>query len=614
MCGIAGFYTNNNLFQSDEIKKMTKAIAHRGFNAEGFFTDKGVSLGHRRLSIIDLSDNSNQPISDEEGNLVMVFNGEIYNFKELAEQLNLSVKSDTQLLLHAFKKWGVSFVNKLNGMFAIAIYNREQNKMYLFRDRVGIKPLFYYYKNGQLAFASELKALMQLTYINQNKVFNKPLVAEFLQLGYIPEPYTIYKDIYKFPKGSYAEFTNGELTIKPYWELKKQISSDIITDEIEAKQHLKELLESSVKYRLMSDVPYGSFLSGGVDSSLVSAIAQKVSNKQISTFSIGFEDSKFNETTYSQAVAKHIDSKHFEYILTEKDVLNGLSDFFSLYDEPFADTSAIPSMLVAKMARQNVTMTLSGDGGDELFYGYGAYKWAGRLNSPLVKLNRGLIRMALKNGNSRLKRVSHLFDFERNQNIQKHIFSQEQYFFSVKELRKFLCDGEGSGNVANFSFDNKARKLTPIEQQALFDLNYYLPDDLLVKVDRATMFNSLETRVPILDHRIVEFALNLDSKLKLNGVEGKYLLKQVLYDYVPKEIFDRPKWGFSIPLGRFLQNELNFLIKEYLSERVVNNAQLVNYNYVLSLTKQFLSGTHDYLYNRVWLLICLHKWYSDNMC
>lgn len=612
MCGIAGFYSPKKYFLQEEIKLMLRAIAHRGPDAEGYFSEKDISLAHRRLSIVDLSEKSNQPIFSKNKRFVMVFNGEIYNFKELAQELSLKTNSDTQTLIEAFARWGAEFVNKLNGMFAFAIYDRNEEKTYLFRDRMGIKPLFYCLKEGQLAFASELKSLMKLTYLEQNKAINRDALPTFLQKGYISEPQTIYEDIYKFPKGYYASIHKNKFELQPYWQINRKITKQIITKEEEAKEQLKSLLENSVKYHLTADVPYGTFLSGGIDSSLVSAIAQKVSNKQIKTFTIGFEEQKFNEASYAKKIAEHIHSQHFEYIVSEKDTKAILSDLFSYYDEPFADISAVPTMLVAKMARQYVKMTLSGDGGDELFHGYGAYKWANMLHNPLLKIGRKPINILLKLGNSRLKRVAHLFNYSNKEDIFGHIFSQEQYFFSKKELKQLLIDEFTITNdLLMMDFDALNRELSWAEKQALFDLNYYLPDDLLVKIDRASMQNSLETRVPILDYKIIEFAINLDKNLKIKNKESKYLLKKVLYDYVPKEFFKRPKWGFSIPLEKWLKNDLRFLIDDYLSKSLVNQVGMVKYSEVEKLKIRFLKYKHNYLYQRIWVLACLHKWYVD---
>ena len=613
MCGIAGFYTEKNVFHADELLAMTNSLKHRGPDAEGYFFEDKIALGHRRLSIIDLSEEANQPMYSHSNNCVIVFNGEIYNFREIAKELNIKPKtsSDTEILLEAFVKWGPKFVSKLNGMFSIAIFHKLTKQLFLFRDRIGIKPLFYYCVNHELAFASELKSLLNLDYLKCSKQVNTKAVGSFLNIGYIPEPATIYKNIFKLPKGSYAVFDGDSLKITEYWKLTKKIENAVVVDEIEAKKELSELIKSSVKYRLIADVPYGTFLSGGIDSSLVSAVAQETTNHQLKTFSIGFDDVKFNETGFAKQVAQHIESDHHEFILTEQDAQKLVPDIFSFYDEPFADASAIPTMLVSKMARQHVTMTLSGDGGDELFHGYGMYNWAKRLNNPLYKVNKKAIKAVLKQGSSRYKRISHMFNYSKNESIKTHIFSQEQYFFSQKELKKLLHPEYKEQLILNDNYSDLLRPLTRAEEQALFDLNYYLPDDLLVKVDRASMKYSLETRVPLLDHRIVEFAINLDPELKVNNGTAKYLLKQVLYDYVPQQIFDRPKWGFSIPLAKWLKTDLNYLIHDYLSEKLIKDAGFVNYHMTQRLIHDFIYGSDEYLYNRIWALICLHKWYAD---
>lgn len=611
MCGIAGFFTNHNKFHKDEIHAMLNAISHRGPDADGIYSDGSVTLGHKRLSIIDLSEQANQPMYSHSGNSVIIFNGEIYNFKEIANELGIKARtsSDTEIIIEAFEKWGPDFVKKLNGMFAIAIYKINEQTLYLFRDRIGIKPLFYYLNNGVLAFASELKALTKLKTISQNIEIESGSVHTFLHLGYIPKPNTIYNHIYKFPQGSYAVFKHGTLKIENYWNLKDKISNETITDFQEAKAVLNEKLHQSVRYRLIADVPYGTFLSGGVDSSLVSALAQKITNHQLKTFSIGFEDSKFNESQYSQKVAQHLETDHHAFTLTEKEAIELVPDIFNYYDEPYADASAIPTMLVSKMARQHVTMTLSGDGGDELFHGYGMYNWAHRLNNPLVRMLKYPAKTGLKMLGNKYKRVSHLFDWDNFDHIKSHIFSQEQYFFSQNDLKNLIKKKASKPDInENFAF---GRKLSAAEAQAFFDLNYYLPDDLLTKVDRASMKYSLESRVPLLDHNVVEFALNVNPKLKVNKGVAKYLLKEVLYDYVPKEIFDRPKWGFGIPINKWLKGELKYLIDEYLSENRIKEAGFVNEHAVSKLTNKYLTSSNEYLYNRVWVLICLHKWYFD---
>jgi len=608
MCGLAGMYSPNGVTR-DSLKKMTDAIAYRGPDAEGFFVDGPFGLAHRRLSIIDLSSAANQPMKSNCGRYQMVFNGEVYNYREIAEELNVSLKttSDSEVILEAFVKWGAQMVNRLNGMFTIAIFDSVEKKLFLFRDRLGIKPLFIYRHAGIIAFASELKAIVAL----KNKLpltVNHTAIPYFLHLGYIPQPLSIYNEVEKFPSGSWAVTDGKSFEIERYWNPQEKVLPTIISDEREAKQQLSELLQAAVSRRLVSDVPFGTFLSGGIDSSLVTALAQNSSSEKLKTFSVGFDDAKHDESHFARQVSEHLDTEHHEYRITEKDAIELVTEILPQYDEPYADSSAIPTMLVSKMARQEVTMTLSGDGGDELFHGYGMYNWAERLANPAVNNLRWPISKILSLGDDRYKRIAKVFDYSPSDNLQSHIFSQEQYMFSTSELKNLLV--EPTPDLSLLELNNQLkRKLTPAELQALFDIDFYLKDDLLTKVDRASMKYSLETRVPILDHTVVEFALNLNPKLKVkNGVQ-KYLLKEVLYDFVPKEIFDRPKWGFSIPLDKWLNNDLSFLIDEFLSERKVKGIGIVNWKEVETLKRKFKSG-HNHLYNRIWLLVLLHQWFA----
>ncbi len=397
MCGIVGYYSENNKFSKSELTESTRALINRGPDAEGYFYDDVTGLGHRRLSVIDLSESANQPMYSPCGRYVIVYNGEVYNFREIAKMLavKLRTSSDTEVILQSFIKWGTQFVSMLNGMFAIVIYDKQERKLHLFRDRIGIKPLYYYWDGDNFAFASELKALMKFHFININKRINDKAINQFLYLGYIPEPDTIYRDIYKFPSGSYALFYNNNLKITPYWNIKEKIRNNTIDNYKEAKQKLNELINDSVRYRLISDVPYGTFLSGGTDSSLVTAVAQKLTNNKLKTFSIGFKESKYNESGYAKAVAEYLGTEHHEFIVSYKDAIELVDEITDTYDEPYADSSAIPTMLVSKLAKKYVTMTLSGDGGDELFYGYGANLWAKRLSNPFIKQFRKPLKSIL---------------------------------------------------------------------------------------------------------------------------------------------------------------------------------------------------------------------------
>lgn len=609
MCGISGFFlTKPGLLNESHLRSMTDIQAHRGPDAAGYYYNDTCGLGHRRLSILDLSEAANQPFYSADGNTVIVYNGEVYNFKEIAAKLNVQLRttSDTEVILEAFLKWGPSMVNALNGMFAIAIYQVDANRLYLFRDRLGIKPIYTYFKDGIFTFSSELKGVLALR-PTISLSLNKIAVADYLHLGYVPEPTTICNEVAKFPSGTYAMIDGNGIQYTSYWQPEEKIGSEVERDEQRAIKTLNELVNSSIQYRMISDVPFGTFLSGGIDSSLVTAVAQRNSATPVNTFSIGFAESKYNESHHARAVAEHLRTNHHEFLVKEADALELIDRMIDAYDEPFADSSAIPTMLVSKLARKHVTMTLSGDGGDELFIGYGSYTWAKRMSNPVIRMLRKPIGSLLeKHPSSRIKRISNHFKFADSAKLRSHIFSQEIYYYSRAEIANLLK------NPVAYSFDEArydaslARKLSPREQQALFDVRHYLKDDLLCKVDRATMQFSLETRVPLLDYRIVEFALNLDESLKIHNGTSKYLLRQVLNKYVPANLFARPKWGFSIPLDRWMQKELSFLIDRYTSADKCCEFGLINFTQLKPYIDAYRSGT-TYYYNRIWQVIVLHR-------
>lgn len=611
MCGITGFILSSpGLLSKEHLQRMTDVQAHRGPDAAGYFFNDNCGLGHRRLSILDLSEAANQPFYSSDGKTVIVYNGEVYNFKEIAAKLNVPLRttSDTEVILEAFLKWGPEMVNELNGMFAIAIYQIEAKRLFLFRDRLGIKPIYTYHQKGIFAFSSELKGILALRPAISLSL-NKSAVSDFLHLGYVPEPISICAEVEKFPSGTYAAIDSSGINYTSYWQPEAKIRLEIEKDEQRAVETLNELINSSVQYRMISDVPFGTFLSGGIDSSLVTAVAQRNSATPINTFSIGFAESKYNEAQYAHSIARHLRTNHHEFVVKQDDALELIDRMIDAYDEPFADASAIPTMLVSKIARQHVTMTLSGDGGDELFLGYGSYAWAKRMSNPLVRILRKPIGTMLDmHPSSRIKRIANHFKFKDSANLRSHIFSQEIYYYSRPEISQLLTNVEG----AHYSFDEStydsrlARKLSSREQQALFDIRHYLKDDLLCKVDRATMQFSLETRVPLLDYRIVEFALNLDESLKIKNGDAKYLLKRVLNKYVPGYLFSRPKWGFGIPLDHWLQKELSFLIDRYASREACDRFGLIDYLQVAKYVNAYRNGT-TYFYNRIWQIIVLHR-------
>lgn len=603
MCGITGFYTEQ--IQTKDLQLSVESLKHRGPNNQSIWTEASCGLGHTRLSILDLSEQSNQPMSSQSGRYVMVFNGEIYNFKSLKEKHHIDCKtsSDSEVILELFVKLGHEFVHELNGMFAIAIFDKTEKRLHLFRDRIGIKPLFYFWDGENFAFASEIKALMAYSFIKKNLKFDRQTIRGFLNLGYIAEPHTFFQNIFKFPSGHYGTLQNKEFETHSYWEVEDQITEQKFSNENDAKTKLETLLTEAVKKRMISDVPLGTFLSGGIDSSLITALASKLSPEPIKTFSIGFKESQFNEAQYAQKVAKHLNTNHHEFIVSEKDVLELVDDFFHAYDEPYTDSSGFPTMLVSALAKQKVSVILSGDGGDELFHGYGMYQWAERLNHPIVKAFRKPIAFGLEQLSNRHKRAAQVFKYQNASDKKSHIFSQEQYFFSKNEIDKF-CKTEQAYDL-NQSIKSP-RLLTASEEQAIFDLKYYLKDVLLNKVDRASMRSALEVRVPLLDHKVVEFAINLDPKLKTkNGIQ-KYLLKELLYDYVPKAYFDRPKWGFGIPLNQWLKKDLRHLLDQYTNPKIIQKHNVVDSDYVQDLKAKYLNG-QDFLYNRLWNLMVLHK-------
>lgn len=621
MCGIAGYISINKQFTQQQLKDAAAVMQHRGPDADGFYFSENNTVGfaHRRLSILDLSTAANQPMLSANGRYCIVFNGEVYNFNELKEQLadkgaSLKTSSDTEVILELFVQKGPACFAGMNGMFAFVIYDSKENRITFCRDHVGIKPLFYYLNDDCLVFASEIKVIKKM--IGQALKVNNEAIPYFLHTGFIPEPLTIYNDTYKFPAGHYAELNLAtasftKLSPEPFWKLENAISANVLKDEAPAKKALQELLYDSVTKQLISDVPIGTFLSGGIDSSLITAIAANVSgNDKIKTFSIAIDDGKYNEAGFARQVAAHLKTDHHEFAVKEKEVMELVDTLIPAFDEPFADSSAFPTMMVSRLARKHVTVALSGDGGDELFHGYGMYQWAMRLANPLTPFTKAPLYAASKLMGNKYQRAGNLYDYANDDHRISHIFSQEQYYFKEQELSSLLVN-----TAVDFSGLNTlpvvARKLTAAEKQSFWDFNHYLKDDLLVKVDRASMQYSLESRVPLLDYRLVEFAYNLSPNLKMKDGNMKYLLKEVLYDHVPKEIFQRPKWGFTIPLAKWLKTDLKYLLDKYTSPAIIEKHQVVNNDSVKKL-KAAYEGGKDYLYNRLWLIVVLHWWLEEN--
>ena len=550
------------------------------------------------------------------GRYVIIYNGELYNYNEIRDDkmsgYSWTSSGDTEVILECYARYGNECFQWFNGMFAIAIWDKQEKKMILARDQVGIKPLYFYVKEDVFVFASELKAIKAAVPALE---INYSVIPSFLHLGYIPHPHSIYKGVRKLSAGSYAEISidaknNISISEFSFWKIQDKISKTLITDEKAAKKQLNELVTDAVQKQLISDVPIGTFLSGGTDSSLVTAMAAKVSAKKVKTFSIAVTDGKVNEAPFAAAVAKHLDTEHYELPISQQEMLEMVPGFLKVYDEPFCDSSAFPTMLVSKLARKHVTVTLSGDGGDELFGGYNSYLWATRLQNPLLKVAAPFIYAGTQLLSSRYKRAGLLFQQYPKANFKSHVFSQDQYFFSENELSSLLLNPVI--DFSSFNYEFTGRELTAMEQMSFWDMENYLKDDLLVKVDRASMQYSLETRVPLLDYRLVEFSLNLSPELKINKAGTmKYLLKELLYDYVPKPLLDRPKWGFSIPLVKWLKTDLKWLIDKYCSKEIIENAGIVKYDMVEKMVNKYQQGNNDYLYNRIWSIIVLHWFLHD---
>lgn len=618
MCGIAGYFSPSGFFTHEDLSIANRVMEHRGPDAHAIFTDETIGLAHRRLSIIDLSTGANQPMNSASGKSCIVYNGEVYNYKEIEKKLIASrsgnyqpkTSSDTELVLEAMETWGNQAIHDLNGMFAFAWYDRSTKNLKIFRDRLGVKPLYYFWDGSNLFFASELKVFKALRKKIQLEI-DGSAVTSFFHQGTIGGEKSIYTKVHKLAPGAMLDVKAGKLSKEYYWKIEDKIQSRVYDNREEINHTLKSLLETSVQYRMISDVPFGTFLSGGIDSSLVTAIAARnTGNKKLNTFSIGFEEAAINESEYAAEVAKFLGTHHHAFTVTEKDALEIVPLLSNIYDEPYADSSAIPTLLVSKLAKQHVTMVLSGDGGDELFHGYGAHVWANRLENSWLKFGKSFLSPLLKLGDSRKKRIGYLFENPSHGLLQDHLFSQEQYLFSNREIARLMRN-------ANFSIQENIfsarlpRSLGPAEMQSLHDLKNYLPDDLLVKVDRASMYYSLEAREPLLDYRLAEFALNLPPDLKINGLIQKYILKEQLYQYIPEKYFQRKKQGFSIPLNKWLKNELKPLLNHYTEESLVEKFGWLNSKSVSQLKRRYLSGKEDFLYNRMWLIICFHQFLEN---
>lgn len=617
ICGVVSFQPERPLEQS-VLKRMNDSIRHRGPDDEGYYQDAQASLAMRRLSIIDLQ-TGQQPISNENGDVWVVYNGEIYNFKDVRAELErrghtFKTQTDTEIIVHAYEEYGDDCVNHFNGMFAIALWDARKRRLFLARDRVGVKPLYYWTDQTQLVFASELKAL--ILHPDVPRQINLAALDLFLTLEYVPAPHTIYEGIFKLLPGHMLTVENGEVKTRQYWDVPYQPVSQ---DEAECTEALSGLIDDAVRIRLVSDVPLGAFLSGGIDSSTVVGFMSRNVSEPVQTFSIGFEDDTYNEVPYANAVAKHFGTNHHVEVL-KPDIASLVEGLAPHHDEPFADTSIFPTYLVSKIARQKVKVVLSGDGGDELFAGYDTYlaekldRYYGRLPGALrqrvlPKFAEWLPPQPAKKGLvNKVKRMVEGGALDRSlQHTRWMMFlnSAEKDALYASDLRATLSDDLTAEYFGGYF--EKASRFDRLAQQQYVDVKTYLADDIMTKVDRMSMAVSLEAREPLLDYRIVEFALNLPPQMKLNGSRTKSILRNAVKRLVPDLVLEKPKQGFSIPMKHWLRTSLKPMMLDLLSKDSLNHHGYFDHQVVSKWIQEHLDGRVNHSH-RLWSLMVFELW------
>jgi asparagine synthase (glutamine-hydrolysing) len=607
MCGIAGF-TRFHTSPGNEttLRKMGDAIAHRGPDASGEYLDSEIGLCHRRLSIIDLSTAGNQPMFSSDGNLVIVFNGEIYNFLDLRKELlesgyRFRTKTDTEVILALYEREGSDMLSKLNGMFAIALWDKRAKSLFLARDRIGKKPLYYYDDGNNFIFGSEIKALLATSVVN--KRIRQDALYDYFAYQYIPDPKTIYQNLYKLEPGHWIRVTRHGVEKKKYWDVSfGEIRAD---SESELKDQLYEIIGDCVKRRMISDVPLGAFLSGGVDSSAVVGLMAEQSNGPVTTCSIGFDSKLLDEVEFARIVARKFETSHHEFVVHDnmEEHLPGIAGFF---DEPFADESLVPTYFVSKLARQKVTVALAGDGGDEVFSGYEKYsvdRYENRLRRFFPRglrnsLYKPLSNLLYEHGGKTARRGSSLLDSLSASPAYGFYLSNAQFndrLWSAvinEDLRKAIGDYHPS--IVTTDFYDQADTEDHLSKILYADMKTYLPGDILVKVDRMSMANSLEVRAPLLDYKLVEFAAGIPSRLKFRGREKKYILKESMKRLLPNEILYRRKMGFSVPLDEWFRGGIRNYAQKQIFDSHGGISDFFNLEVVRKIWDQHQSGSHNH--------------------
>jgi asparagine synthase (glutamine-hydrolysing) len=602
MCGIAGF----NWTSKESVEKMADTLRHRGPDDRGIYLDTNVSLGHTRLSIIDLSPKGHQPMESQD--LVLIYNGEIYNFKELRKQLEskgyrFNSGTDTEVLLYSYHFWGPACAEKFDGMWAFCIYDKKKNTLFLSRDRFGIKPLYYYFDSDRFIFASELKAI---TSHNINFKIDTRAVNFFFYQKYIGDNLTIFENCYKLRpcENLFFDLNDKKIRLEKYYNLEQDVARHQEIPLAERLQSLETTLAEAVEERLVADVPVGSFLSGGIDSSLISAIISR-RHKAFDTFSIGFKDESYDELKYSILVSEHIHTQHhYEYMEVDENVLTFILENM---DEPFGDSSLLPTYLLSKITRQKVTVALSGDAGDEVFGGYDtykAYKYAQYFPKALLRLTRycvDLLGPSDKKVTFAFKAKRFLRDFGAEVN-KRHL--DWMATFNDSQRQKLL--DQHFVPAESLISCNYGKDLLSIQ---LNDIHNYLAEDILKKVDTASMLNSLEVRVPFLDHQLLPLVLSLPEKYKVGLFETKRTLKKIASDYLPKKIIHRPKRGFTVPISRWIKK--SDLIREFLTNRKFYRHNLLNYDYAQQMFNAYINSRADNA-RHLWLIFIFNYWWNKN--